>query len=467
MITLAKPPSDMFSKVFSLTTVAEVYDKDIAWKNIQGIDRISHDQFDRLKSEHFDIILKKCLDGSYNYSPFLEKLRLRGRNRNPRVISIATIRDRIVLSLLKDYLHNIFPECVNRRLPNSYINEIKKFYEATTLKDLCLYKVDIKAFYDNINHTKLLEILAERIKFKPDMVLIKHAIETQTVTSDYRRSNLKEKRNLRGVPQGLAVSNILANIYFHHCDEIFKTNSILYLRYVDDILFVVKNSDQESIKSLVNDKLRELDLSSNKEKTVCIPIHSDIDYLGYHLKLPTVSIKNVTVERYLRSLSALFSAYASRGPTGIYPQVDEQIGKQLFISDLNEKITGAISENKRFGWLFYFLEMNDLPLLYRIDLLIRNKFLNRLKDPKTRPVPEDIKKLSRSYYESKYDPFGGYIHNYDEYDTISKKMQYLVLRGIIKKDGGKTYQSSEIERLFNRFKKKRLSSLEADVGETS
>jgi len=459
-------PSAAFIDVFSLTNISEVYKNAIAWKNIQGIDRMNTHNFDMRKSEHFNIIQKKCLTGTYKFSPYLEKLRLRGKDRLPRVISIATIRDRIVLSLLKDYLHQIFPECVNRKLPNSYINEIKKFYETTILKDLYFYKVDIKSFYDTINHAKLIEFLAEKIKTKPELTLIKRAIETQTVPKNYKQSDLNSKTNLIGVPQGLAISNILANIYLYHSDEIFKNSGILYLRYVDDIIFVVKKSDKKKIKLLVNDKLNELGLCISQRKTICREISKDIDYLGYHLQLPTVSIKSITVERFLSSLSSLFSAYISRGAS-MYPQADKQTGKNLFISDVIEKITGAISENKRYGWLFYFLEMNDLPLLYRIDWLIQNKFLIRLKDPTTRPLPEEIKKLTRSYYEDKYTPLGGYVHNYDTYDTIAKKLRFLVFRGIIKRDEETTIQQSEIERKFNQFKKNRLSGLESDIGETS
>jgi retron-type reverse transcriptase len=186
--------ANIFNETFSQAHIAEVYERSVSWRYLPSIDRMSSAHFNDQKSEHFKIIREKCLNGSYNFSPYLERLYFRGRNRNPRVISIATIRDRIVLSLLKDYLHRVFPECVNRKLPNSYISEIKRFYETNIIPDLCIYKLDIESFYDSIDHKKLLDILTEKIKSKQELVLLKHAIDTLTVPFDYKRADLKQKK---------------------------------------------------------------------------------------------------------------------------------------------------------------------------------------------------------------------------------------------------------------------------------
>lgn len=469
MKALIENPSDIFKNIFSPESIENVYENDVSWKYLRGIDRMGPSQFDSQKATHFEIIHRKCLNGTYRFSPFSERLRLRGRDRQPRVISIATIRDRIVLSLLKQYLHEVFSECVNRELPNSYIRKIKDFYKTTAYTDLCFYKVDIKSFYDCIDHNILIESLSQRITSKPEIILVKRAIETPTVPISHRKAALKENKNLCGVPQGLAVSNILANIYLHNSDRTFPNMSLFYLRYVDDILFIVKKEDEESIRSIVDNELRALKLSLNedKNKTSFVPINAGLDYLGYYLRLPTVSIKKPTVERFLRSLSALFSAYDNIGAK-MYQTKDLNLAHELFISEVNEKITGAMSENRRYGWLFYFLEMDDLTLLHTMDFIIRDKFCSRLKrNPGLVPIEDSIKKLSKAYYHAKYHPNSGYIHNYDMYDTIDKKLDYLGRWGFIKEDEKKTYSEKDIERLFRRVRKKRLSNLESDVGETS
>jgi len=465
---LAEGATDIFKQFFSIGNIAKTYQEKVATNDFRGIDRIGRYQFECTKDRHFEIIHRKCLNGTYKYSPFAEKLKLRGRNRKPRVISIPTMRDRIVLSLLKDYLHTVFSECVNRKLPNTYIKEIKDYFAVNSHPDICCYKVDIESFYDRIKHSRLMEIISQKIVSRSELLLIKRAIQTPSVPIGYNRNLLEEekKKNTLGVPQGLAISNILANIYMYPTDGKFEGNCMKYFRYVDDMLFIVKKAEEEEIKSVVKEELDNIYLTINENKTLFFYATDQFDYLGYNFRLPIVSVKRATVENYLRSLSALFSLYLVK--SHFAPSKSRKVIRDIFISDVNEKITGAISKNRRYGWIFYFLEINDLSLLYGIDKIIRDKFCDRINEQTTRlEILKSCKKLSKTYYCAKYDLLGGYIHNYDVYDTIPKKIKFLVSKGIIKSSERSRYLPEEIERLFTKTVSKRLSSLEADVGETS
>ncbi len=134
--------------------------------------------------------------------------------------------------------------------------------------------------------------------------------------------------------------------------------------------------------------------------------------------------------------------------------------ERVFIEDLNEKITGAISEQKRYGWLFYFAEINDMQLLHKLDGIIRG-FFRRLSDFDYR-TPGQLKKLSTAFYKIKYDTFGGYIQNYELYETVPAKIKYLADRGLLNPE--KRYSREQIEILFIGVKKKHLSDLDLDVG---
>jgi RNA-directed DNA polymerase len=71
--------------------------KEIDDKRVAGINRITPEQFSRDLKGHLNIIYSKCIKGAYTFSPYLEKLMLKGKNKFPRVISIPVVRDRIVL----------------------------------------------------------------------------------------------------------------------------------------------------------------------------------------------------------------------------------------------------------------------------------------------------------------------------------------------------------------------------------
>ncbi|MEC4879933.1 MAG: hypothetical protein SAL70_01100 [Scytonema sp. PMC 1070.18] len=132
--------------------------------------------------------------------------------------------------------------------------------------------------------------------------------------------------------------------------------------------------------------------------------------------------------------------------------------KEIFITNLNEKITGAISEERKYGWIFYFNAINDVSLLYKIDNIIAG-FFKRLEDFGS-VTPPNLKKVSRAFYEAKYNPTGGYIHNYNSYKTVEQKKDFLRQRGRL--DMNKEYSEQEIDELFESLKQKNLLELERD-----
>lgn len=134
--------------------------------------------------------------------------------------------------------------------------------------------------------------------------------------------------------------------------------------------------------------------------------------------------------------------------------------KEAFINELNEKITGAKAGRKRYGWLFYFIEIDDLKLLYRIDNIIRSQFKN-LNDFGNKP-PEELKSIVKTYFNIKFKNGGNYIHNYDNYDTVAEKRNFLISRGKLNPTG--TYSKRQVEDMFEKYKNKRISLLDKDIG---
>lgn len=456
-----QPPSKIYARLFGLKNVTDAFDNKVSKKATRGIDKIGIKHFMMNKSENLSIVYKKCRNGIYRFSPYLEKLQSKGRGKNPRVLSIPTIRDRVVLHLLKELLHEVFPESVVRKLPNNYIKEIKEFHRTTTETNLSYYKADIKSFYDNIDHAILMAIIRKRIKSKIVLGLIKKSLKNPTVPKNYKRKEKAKYINTMGVPQGIAISNILANIYLYGFDIVVTNLGLMYLRYVDDIL-VFHNGNKGDIEEAL---LRELDnygLAFNSLKTEADNIKKSFDYLGYNISLPKISIKSHNIEKFITSIAAKFSSFSHNSEARLlkYTWLDMKLQKTVFIFDLNEKITGAISEDKRYGWLFYFLEINDMELLHKLDSIIEG-FFKKLKEFSF-TAPVELKSLSKAYYKARFDPFGRYIHNYDTYITIQSKIKYLSDRGYL--NPVQQYRQNVIEMIFDRARRRRLIDLDLDVG---
>lgn len=182
----------LFMKMFSLKNIKNTYLNKISKKATRGIDKVGLKQFNEIKDREFSIILDKCKNKTYKFSPYVEKLQSKGRGKSPRVISAPTIRDKVTLDIIKEILHEIFPECVSRKLPNNYVREIIQFYNITKSDHLCYFKTDIKSFYDSINHNLLLNQIKTKVKSRKLLHLIKSCLQTPTVPLNYKR---KDKKN--------------------------------------------------------------------------------------------------------------------------------------------------------------------------------------------------------------------------------------------------------------------------------
>nr|WP_298138122.1 reverse transcriptase domain-containing protein [uncultured Pseudomonas sp.] len=447
---------EAFKKHFSAEALAAIFIERIKSKPSIGIDGTSVAAFeDRLDIETATCS-KKLKSYSFNFSPYLEEVKSKGKGKFPRVISKPTIRDKTILSSANKCLQEYYPDAVNRKLPNEIIREIKKTLQESN-EDLFFCKIDIKNFYDAIDHKILARELSRRLD-KKTLWIISKAIKNITVSGNAKKSKYPEE-NILGVPQGLPISNILSDIYLHAIDKKFESEN--YRRYVDDILIIAPHEISKSTKE-IKALLGKIKLETN-EKTIEGKINDGLEYLGYEFRGSTyVSVRESSVEKFIRSLIAPITRY-KKG-------LDKSIGrtwltvetrKNILIEHLNEKITGAISEKKRFGWVFYFIEITNLKILYDIDAVIKKE----LKKARFSDVEYlKIKKLTRAFHEAKHSPEAGYIHNYDTYKTIEEKIKALMRFGYLDPNSSTAYAAEHINFLFEKLRSSQLLQLEMDVG---
>jgi RNA-directed DNA polymerase len=459
----SQAPYQLFKSYFKIKSLKEIYNDKFKFSTTKGIDRLSGIQFIKQTKLQLRVIHKKCLDGTYRFSPYLELLRSKGRGKHPRLLAIPTVRDRIVLYALKEILFQIFPDCVPRKLANTYIFEVKNFVDSRSPSEVSILRADVENFYGSINREKLFIKLKKRIKSYRLLSLIKKAIETPIVPNNYNRKDRKryvEEFKGVGIPQGLSISNVLAHIYLHDFDHDMKNNNCVdvYYRYVDDILIFTEKDKIDEIEALLKKELEALNLNFNDTKTYKKSGEEEFEYLGYRFELPTVTIRTSAIERFIHSIAAKFSSYIHNRQTNLKSKYSVDKLKEIFVANLNEKITGAISENRKYGWIFYFNAINDMSVLYKIDHIISG-FFKRLEDFGRVPPP-NLKKISRAFYEAKYNPTGGYIHNYNSYETVEQKIDFLRQRGSLDPDKG--YSEKEIDELFESLKQKNLLALERD-----
>lgn len=452
------------SEFFNENYLRDYFYRNILKKNGGGRDNLTPDKFLEKYGKDLGKIAEQCLSGTYKFSYYNEKLILKGSKKYPRVISIPSIRDRLVLGVLNDYLSSVFGDCINHEVPNSLMSKIITTMNETE-GDVTFLRTDFHDFYGTIYIKTLMNILSSRISDENIKALIYTAITTPTISGHKPHRTIK--KNKLGLPQGLSISNILASIYMLSFDKEFGTDSAdLYIRYVDDILFLNPKSAGLKTKMLKEISRRNLRLRLTTEKCKSGVIGKDtLDFIGY-----VITDKNHVFirERNVTNFLSRISAMATRCKEGLKkeykrPQFikEEKDYIDYYVEDFNQLISGFKYGRHLYGWLPYFQAITDVSSLYGMDRVIKNRILKDLPSE----LSSRINSLVNSYYAIRRHGGGSLVKDYDLLENISEKKKLLMRMGRI--DADKSYTEEQINLHFNSYMDFIKNRSEHNIGETS
>lgn len=393
-----------FDSFFSENTLSTTFELSISDSKTRGVDGETPQMFSKELDENVKRISESVVSGKYRFTRFKEKLILKGAKQPPREVFIPTVSDRLVLRCLHDYLAEKFP-AAHTPLPHTCIKAIKTRLKSTD-QSLCFLRVDIKNFYPSIWHGKLMVEILKVVTDKTCLNLIKSAISTTAH---------KKELSKRGVPQGLSISNRLANIMLERSDEIFreKFGSENYFRYVDDILVITKVDSAVSDFSEIAKALKTAGLvvhgldakGVTKSKSQIRALDIGVEYLGFSLKSNRISVRKASLKRMYDRIVGLI--------TGL--KYERNFGRVSFKLDL--MISGCIFKGKRFGWLHFFQQSDDVSQLVNLD-----RFVKRLKVVSKIPNEHKVKSFVKAYHEIKYNSANTkYVPNFDDASLDFKK----------------------------------------------
>jgi retron-type reverse transcriptase len=391
------------------------------------------------KDEHLDLINRKVLNGSYKFTPFREKLLLKGAHQAPRQVSIPTIRDRVTLRALNNFLVDTFPQARPRHSHHTVSAVISSIQKAEASQSFI--KLDIKTFYDDIDHKILLKNLGAKIRLQSAQKLLCNALTTPTGTSV-----ADDAKRVKGVAQGLSISNILASIYLMHVDRMYNDHSQLsYHRYVDDILCVAPSDLAgkffNEIKSNLKKKKRLEIHKIGSGKSAIQQSTEKLDYLGYSFFAKKVSVREKSIQKLLNSLMQI-----------IHTTKESSLQRSLW--RLNLRISGCQYQKNKLGWMFYFSQINDLSLLVRIDAQIRKAFTRKFGFEKAK----ECKRLIKTYHEIKYNlKETNYVPNFDITTHADKRAILEVVEPM------RNYGDHQLEEAFDRLIAKEIRDMERDT----
>jgi RNA-directed DNA polymerase len=204
-----------------------------------------------------------------------------------RPLGIPTVTDRVVQSAVKMVIEPIFESGFAASSygfrPGRGCKDALREVERHLKEGKChVVDVDIKGYFDNIPHDKLMALVRERIADGRvlDMLekFLKAGVLEEGVVTD----------PAAGSPQGGIVSPLLANIYLDPLDKLLESLGLRSVRYADDIVVMAESAEAARGALRTLEKwMGEAELTLHPEKTRLVEMteaDAHFDFLGYRFK---------------------------------------------------------------------------------------------------------------------------------------------------------------------------------------
>ncbi len=286
----------LYVHVCKIETLRAAYEMAKQNDGAPGIDGVT---FEAIEAQGVETLLEQLRDEltGHTYQPLpARKLEIPKDGGKVRVLAIPAIRDRVVQGALKLILEPVFeadfqPGSHGYRPKRTAHDAIKRVAEAIVQRKTRVLDFDLRAYFDNIRHDRLLEKVAQRIKDADIMHLLKLMLKAS---------------GKKGVPQGGVISPLLSNVYLNEVDKMLerarevtrngKYTYVEYARFADDLVVLIDAYKRHDwLIGAVTKRLREefaklrVEINDEKSRTVDLERGESFGSLGFDF-------------RYLRSL---------------------------------------------------------------------------------------------------------------------------------------------------------------------
>lgn len=347
----------LYDKVYALCNLERAWEKVKSNGGAPGIDRVTLTRFGDNVPTRLQQLSTDLRDKTYRPQP-VRRVFIPKSGGGKRPLGIPTVRDRIVQQAISQILEPIFeatfshrshgfrPERGTRTALEVVDRAVRHGYE-------WVVDADIGAFFDTVDHRKLLSAVHEQVTDGSVLNLIGRILTAGVVhpgVSEIEASEL-------GTPQGGPLSALLSNIYLHPFDQRMVAGGYGLVRYADDfVIFAKSEGAAQQALGLARQVLEEeLSLQLHPEKTRVVSVASGFAFLGFHYFGDpkgggiVKEVRPQSVQRFREAIRKRTPRLITQRPVKARQVTLARLGKNKRVQQIIASVNGHLR-----GWHGYF-----------------------------------------------------------------------------------------------------------------
>ncbi len=355
----------LYDKVCRLDILQEAWRRVKANGGAAGVDKVSIATIEAYGEDRFLEEIRKALQSESYRSSHVRRVHIPkpGQPGRTRPLGIPTVKDRVVQMAVKLVIEPLFdadfrpcsfgfrPKKTARQALSCIAKSIREGYSHVV-------DVDLKSYFDTIDHTLLMGLVERRVGDKRVLRLIRAWLKAGVMEEG------KVHNPVRGSPQGGVISPLLSNLFLHEVDRQWQHPDGMWadvarlIRYADDMVLLTRSEAQANQAwQRLQEQFTALRLTVNEEKSQVTTVAKGFTFLGFEFRQPVAR--------------PLYMWPRAKAVKHLYERVRETVRSIKSSAPLNEVIRKL--NPVLIGWCTYFRVGNSNRVFHKVDWAVRSE----------------------------------------------------------------------------------------------